>query len=299
MNGFGSSSPHDASDRASLTERLRRAIAALRGKTAKPPGPIAVAARDTQGGAGGAGPLEGEELRQQGGQCWLVRRAVHVPLESWLRTIDGCHQWRSGYLPNDCLQELAVLRDSLPNVLFLDLETTALKDGVIIVVGLLRFDPAEGWLVEQYLARSYEEEPMILRLFWQQLRELPVLVTYNGKKFDWPYLVDRSVRHRIVSPTEAERPSRRFYHCDLLRPARYYWKERLDLPNCRLQTLEYCICGRSREGDIATDQIARAYEMFLQTGRTADLRRILRHNAFDLETLAELTVRLLADLLTP
>ena len=64
------------------------------------------------------------------------------------------------------------------------------------------------------------------------------------------------------------------------------------LPNCKLQTLERFVCRRLRRDDIAGSQIPREYHQFVRTGDARQLCSILQHNALDLLTLAELSLRI-------
>ena len=130
-----------------------------------------------------------------------------------------------------------------------------------------------------------------------------LLVTFNGKSFDWPQVQDRSTLHHLgsepretprLSPTfephlltrHAERPTIR--HFDLLHHARRRWKRQL--PNCRLQTLERYICGRHRQGDIPGRDIPAAYHQYVRSKDTRQVQSILHHNALDLVTLLQLAV---------
>ena len=96
----------------------------------------------------------------------------------------------------------------------------------------------------QLWARNYSEEAAILETLRQWMRPSHILVTFNGKSFDWPLIRDRWVVHHFSrQKTLPDVP-----HCDLLHHARRRWKD--DLPNCKLQTLERFFCGRFRSGDI-------------------------------------------------
>jgi uncharacterized protein YprB with RNaseH-like and TPR domain len=109
-------------------------------------------------------------------------------------------------------------------------------------------------------------------------------VTFNGKSFDWPYIEGRSRAHRL--PVQLPRA-----HLDLLHHARRQWKH--SLPDCKLQTLELYLCGRTRVDDVAGREIPRTYHEFARThaqnGTGAHLMSpILHHNALDILTMAEL-----------
>jgi len=182
--------------------------------------------------------------------------------------------------------ELARVRAAFPQaVLFLDLETCGLGSAMIFLIGVIR-QRGDELVVEQLLARSYNEERTILETLWGVASEATSLVTFNGKSFDWPLVQDRTTYHRMGISAQ---PS--MSHCDLLHHARRRWRH--VLPNCKLQTLERALCGRGRVDDIPGSQIPQAYHDFVRTGQTHELEMILHHNALDLVTLLELTVRII------
>jgi uncharacterized protein YprB with RNaseH-like and TPR domain len=141
-------------------------------------------------------------------------------------------------------------------------------------------------MVELLLARNYAEECAVLASLWQRIDEQSVVVTFNGKSFDWPMVVDRTRRHLLFRGQRLPTPK----HLDMLHPARRRWKK--ELPDCKLQTLEQRICGRSRVGDIAGSLIPAAYKDYVRTGFEREMDAILFHNALDLVTLLDLAMRL-------
>jgi uncharacterized protein YprB with RNaseH-like and TPR domain len=167
----------------------------------------------------------------------------------------------------------------------LDLETCGLSGSALFLVGLLR--RVDGRLaVELLLARDYSEEPAVLASLWQRIDADGVVVTFNGKSFDWPMVVDRSRRHLLFRGCRPPAPQ----HIDLLHPARRRWRKQL--PDCKLQTLERHICGRTRADDIPGSQIPAAYQQYVRTGFEREMDAILLHNAIDLVTLLDLAMRL-------
>lgn len=183
-------------------------------------------------------------------------------------------------------QEIGELIAAFPrDVVLMDLETCGLAGSPLFLVGLLRHVD-HRLAVELLLARNYAEEHAVLASFWQRAAAHRVLVTFNGKSFDWPMLVDRSARHLMFRTQR--RPE--FLHVDLLHHSRRRWRRQL--PDCRLQTLERNICGRGRTGDIPGERIPEAYHQFVRTGVQRDMDAILLHNAIDLVTLLDLAMRL-------
>ncbi len=77
--------------------------------------------------------------------------------------------------------------------LFLDTETTGLMGGTgtyPFLVGIAWWD-AGGLEVEQFFMREHSEEHALLVTLAERMAERRVLVTFNGKSFDWPLLETR------------------------------------------------------------------------------------------------------------
>ena len=167
-------------------------------------------------------------------------------------------------------------------VLFLDLETTGLGMTPVFLVGTMECT-AEGFAFKQYLARDYSEEVSIVSAISERLKTTRMLITFNGKTFDVPFLKNRAIATRIdISPVKT--------HLDLLHEARRIYRGKL--PNCKLQTLEQYICGRTREDDIPGAEIPKAYHDFVRTGNANKMGLILLHNLYDLLTMADLMQRM-------
>ncbi|MDP6445720.1 MAG: ribonuclease H-like domain-containing protein [Pirellulaceae bacterium] len=208
--------------------------------------------------------------------------------------------------------ELLGLCSAFPNrAMFVDLETCGFAGSMIFLIGVLH--ETDGQLVlDQLLARDYSEERAILHSLWMIAAGNDLLVTYNGKSFDWPCIHDRSTLYKLGRDDRDRPPSghassgraavtskrslsegdRRpdLQHCDLLHHARRRWRS--TLPNCKLQTLEQVICGRRRTGDIAGSEIPHAYHEFVRSRDAWELRSILQHNALDLVTLLQIALRI-------
>src|SRR5260370_729825 len=126
---------------------------------------------------------------------------------------------------------LAALEDPA-KWLFLDTETTGLAGGTgtyAFLIGLAWWD-AGGLQVEQLFMRDFAEEHSLLQELSQRVAERPVLVTFNGKSFDWPLLENRFTMTRSIAVPKLAA------HLDLLHPARALWKLRLG--SVRLVRLE-------------------------------------------------------------
>ncbi|HKW31788.1 MAG TPA: ribonuclease H-like domain-containing protein [Candidatus Acidoferrum sp.] len=171
--------------------------------------------------------------------------------------------------------------------LFLDTETTGLAGGTgtyAFLIGLAWWD-AGGLQVEQFLMRDFTEEYSLLQELAERVKERPVLVTFNGKTFDWPLLENRFAMTRSIS---APQPAA---HLDLLHPARALWKLRLG--SVRLAELERCVLDARRLGwhrgeDIESALIPQYYFNYLRGGAAQPIVGIVKHNQLDLRGLAAL-----------
>jgi uncharacterized protein YprB with RNaseH-like and TPR domain len=168
------------------------------------------------------------------------------------------------------------------DLIFLDLETCGLSNAPVFLGGVMLWEESR-LVVRQFLARDYSEEAAITRRLLEVLAGGRLLVTFNGKTFDLPFLVSRALANGI-------RPRVRIPHLDLLHEARRAWRS--GVPNCKLQTLEAHICGRRRTDDLPGSEVPEAYHAFVRTGNAFQVAQILHHNALDLATLAELLIKL-------
>ena len=171
--------------------------------------------------------------------------------------------------------------------LFLDTETTGLAGGTgtyAFLVGLAWWDSG-GLQIEQLFLRDFSEEYSLLHELAARVAERPVLVTFNGKTFDWPLLESRFTMTRAIKPPKLAA------HLDLLHPARALWKLRLG--SVRLIDLEREVLGAEqlglhRFGDVASALIPQYYFDYLRGGSPDPLAGVVKHNQMDLRGLAAL-----------
>jgi uncharacterized protein len=171
--------------------------------------------------------------------------------------------------------------------LFLDTETTGLTGGTgtyAFLIGLAWWDSG-GIQVEQLFMRDFAEEHAILHELAARMTERPVLVTFNGKSFDWPLLENRFTMTRSIAVPKLAA------HLDLLHPARALWKLRLG--SVRLVELERHVLGATNLGwdradDVVSALIPQHYFDYLRGGPAHPLAAVIRHNQMDLRGLAAL-----------
>jgi uncharacterized protein YprB with RNaseH-like and TPR domain len=175
--------------------------------------------------------------------------------------------------------------------LFLDTEATGFIGGagnLAFLIGLAWWDSG-GIQIEQLFMRDAAEEYSILLELARRIRKRPVLVTFNGKSFDWPLLVNRFQMTRTM-----EVPALKA-HLDFLHPAREIWK--LQIGSVKLGHLEDRVLGFeslgwSRREDIDSALIPGIYFDYI-TGGSHRLEGVFRHNRMDLRGLAALAGRIL------
>ena len=225
----------------------------------------------------------------------------------WVRELSTPFSDRVGEQPLDELRHAdgdalrllardeAVAGAALGDLLFLDIETTGLggAGAMAFLVAIARVeDSAHGSLLRltQYLAPSPPDEAALLELVLDDIDPRgadPMLVTYNGRTFDAPFLDGRATMHRMRGGFEALR------HVDLLHASRTVYRGAL--VNCRLATVEAEVMRLARhEDEVDGSQVPAWYFRFLRSGDARALWPIVEHNAVDVISLAALTGRLAA-----
>ncbi len=223
------------------------------------------------------------------GRFYSLRRSVR---RLWSDSPEVLKHYRwaiagSGLATIDSQQfpELAQLTQTpLEKVIYLDIETCGFAGTMVFLIGLMWFEN-DDFVVEQLLAGDYAQEPAILAQAADTLDRFELVTSFNGKRFDLPFIRERATFHK-------QRQAEIKTHLDLLFTAKRRWGK--DLPNCQLQTLEFFLCNRRRVDDIPGDQIPQAYHDFVRDGNANKIRSIAHHNLLDLLTMAQLVAMLAA-----
>jgi uncharacterized protein YprB with RNaseH-like and TPR domain len=161
---------------------------------------------------------------------------------------------------------------------FIDIETLGFFNMYpVFLIGILQFETGQG-IIRQFFARNYDEEDAVLAELTDKLRNEGVLISYNGRSFDIPYLKGRLRMYGRDDGFNA-------FHLDLLSHTRKNY--RMILPDCRLTTVEQCLLAEERDGDLPGSEVPDQYQQYLDTGNRSIIEPVLRHNAYDLLTLAK------------
>ncbi|MCL5057843.1 MAG: ribonuclease H-like domain-containing protein [Actinobacteria bacterium] len=165
------------------------------------------------------------------------------------------------------------------DIVFLDIESTGLwSSQPLFLIGLLYWNGKE-MEVQQFFARHYSEEKALLEAVHRRLKAFGAIATFNGKRFDIPYIEGRSVEHRLFH---------RYHHfqVDLLHHARRHFSP--VFPDCRLATLEERVLGVIRKDDIPGHLIPETYHRFIRSRDPGLILPVISHNKTDLLSMARL-----------
>ena len=231
--------------------------------------------------------------RLLGGGIASNRYGEHLAIRNWFSTPEFTppsslalallSRTRNGSLNRRTLAAL----ENPEKWLFLDTETTGLAGGTgtyAFLVGLAWWD-AGGLQVEQMFLRDFSEEHSLLLELADRMAERPVLVTFNGKTFDWPLLENRFTMTRAIGVPQVAA------HLDLLHPARALWKFRVGsvrLVELERQVLDPVALGWCRDDDVVSAMIPQFYFDYLRGGTGYPLVSVVKHNQMDLRGLAAL-----------
>jgi hypothetical protein len=154
----------------------------------------------------------------------------------------------------------------------------------VFLIGVA-FREGDRVVLEQYLLRRLGAERQMLEAVRERMVQASLLVTYNGRRFDWPLLESRFRLQRLAPPWD-DPP-----HLDLLSVARRLWRHTIG--TARLSAIESEVIGYRRHSDIPGWLIPSRYVEFLRSGDDALLDDVVDHNREDVLTL--LSLHALAD----
>ncbi len=246
---------------------------------------------------GESGPIEaiepGDEVAAGGEKFYLIRREAEgvdpeaVEEAKAFGRLNGWpnHVGAKAHGTQSPGQKLETPFDR-ESICFLDIETTGLSPTTyLFLIGLMFWEKGR-FVAELVFARNYAEETAVLKYVRDTMSRFGSVVTYNGDRFDLPFIETRLATAR-VGPLDP------IASVDLLYTARRVFRD--VLPNCRLGTVERHIRGIDRTGDIPGRYIPAAYHDYVRTGDARAMKNVLYHNRMDLFTMAILINRLAAD----
>lgn len=169
-----------------------------------------------------------------------------------------------------------------------DIETTGLDPArsKFILGGLAYAEEGfpEGEIkIEQYFAEKPEEEKEALEKCLEALSKLDVVITYNGTRFDMPYIKYRAAQYGIGFKYDMP------HNLDLYYVINKFSELRKMLPNLKQKTVEnYFGLWETRTDEISGAESIELYSEYVKTGDKELLDKILLHNSDDVMQLTKL-----------
>lgn len=234
-------------------------------------------------------PLESADRDAVSGDAELAQRLGGYVLDAGVIIVDhliAAHHLHGAnplsWLRSAEMSPLFAEPRPVEQLLFIDTETTGLAGGtgtLAFLVGLLRTE-GENLCLRQYLLTGFSGERIMFEHLGQWLRGDETLVTFNGKSFDAPLL---ATRHRLCGLAD---PFSALVHWDLVHPTRRAFASRW--PDCRLATAEQRLLNFQRENDLSSAEVPQVWFEYVRFGQAGRLPAVLRHNYWDLLSLAVL-----------
>lgn len=176
------------------------------------------------------------------------------------------------YIPDNLK---AYSRDS--RMVFFDIETLGLNPQFypVILIGM-SYEENGKYIVEQFFAEDILEEERILNQFKSKISSSDILVTYNGKNFDVPYINKRMERYGLNYSLNQE-------HLDVICHVRPN-KKKLGLESCSLKSVERYL-RINREDTIDGAESINLYNRYVKTREEDIKQKIMLHNFEDVYNL--------------
>ena len=98
------------------------------------------------------------------------------------------------------------------NIVYFDIETTGLSGGagtVAFLVGCGWFEPDGDFTVRQFFMAGPSGEKPMLQAIARVFDEASLIVTFNGRTFDVPFMETRWALHRTAVRNSLANPSNR------------------------------------------------------------------------------------------
>lgn len=165
----------------------------------------------------------------------------------------------------------------------LDIETTGLSAtrNKFVLGGLYNFKTQE---FHQFFAENRDEEGQALSEYIDELAKLDVVVTYNGKHFDIPFIEAR-YRHLFGMDIPVKMP----YNFDIYLLLNGHSPVKHFVPNLKQKTIEnYLGLWDRRSDEISGAESVDMYNEYEKTGDPELERQILLHNSDDVMQLTRL-----------
>lgn len=205
-------------------------------------------------------------------------------------------------------------------ILFLDIETTGQFNSQIFLLGIgfiqkkqhnqnngKNYTEKYQFIVEQLFAREISEEIAILRYFLELIPKFKLIVTYNGKNFDMPFISNRIIQ--LMELDDISKPYQLIFdkdgvelgidgmmkeivenlvHIDLFHTIRRAYKGLFE--NYRLVTAEQKILDLYRDDNLESEFVPQVYIDWVNDNKKymGGIYKVLEHNFNDVINMARI-----------
>ncbi len=167
---------------------------------------------------------------------------------------------------------------------FFDIETTGLSpDRCRLILAGLAYYEGDSLTAKQIFADDPSEEPEVITAILSELKDFDMIVTYNGKRFDIPFLLKRAQKNRIHINEALP------YNLDLYPAVRSFSPLKAMLPNLKQKTVEsFTGLWETRTDEISGAESVELYYYYAGTKDEKIRDVILLHNRDDITQLSKL-----------
>ncbi len=176
----------------------------------------------------------------------------------------------------------------IEDLLFIDIETLGVYDAQVIIVGIGYYEKKQ-YHIEEFFARSLEEEIAICEHLRNEiLPHFKCFVSYNGKSFDIPFIVNRFLyffdENPLISKNDIPYKDTNtiFGHIDLYHNCSRIFKGEFN--NYQLTTIEEELLNWERKNDLPSYMVGLCYRKYLKNPDKyiGLIKEVIEHNYYDI-----------------
>lgn len=167
------------------------------------------------------------------------------------------------------------------NTIIFDIETMGLMPYKDMVINAGFCDPQTGEVFQLFAENRADEERLIKEIF-EILDRYEAVVTYNGNRFDIPFIKTRAGKYGI-------KDFPRFWSIDMYQYLRKYWPMAHRMPHLNQKSVEIALgLSDDRDDKIDGGECIPLYEHYLVYQDEESKQLILLHNADDVRQLTKI-----------
>lgn len=226
-----------------------------------------------------------------------VSHTDNIPLKGWrldnnlyIKTITKNYPNMDKFLNDGFNINLEFMEGTInaTDLIFYDIETTGLSTGggsQIMLATIGWIDNKKNFIIEQLFIENLSYEKKLISYLNKKI-ENKILVTYNGKSFDYPMLKSRNIFLNRFEKDNSFIAPQIINHIDLYHFTRRFFRSKLS--SCKLSTVENELLSIERHGDIPGSEIPDIYFDFLEDKNYDKLEGVFYHNEMDVFSLLTL-----------